>query len=44
MAVKVELQNTGDSTVSREITATIEHVLFNRAGDLVCLYFRLSGD
>jgi len=33
MAVMVEMQNTGDPGLQREVVATIEHVLSDRAGD-----------
>ena len=33
MAVTVEMQNTGDPGLQREVVATIEHVLSDRAGD-----------
>jgi hypothetical protein len=33
MAVTVEMQNTGDPALQREVVATIEHVLSDRPGD-----------
>jgi hypothetical protein len=33
MAVRIEMQNTGDPRVRGEIVAIIEHVLSDRAGD-----------
>ncbi len=33
MAVLVELHNTGDPAVGREVQALVEHVLSDRAGD-----------
>ena len=33
MAVTVEMQNTGDPGLQREVVATIEHVLADRPGD-----------
>ena len=39
MAVTVEMQNTGDPGLQREVAATIEHALADRPGDW---RFRLS--
>jgi hypothetical protein len=33
MAVAVEMQNTGDPGVQRDVVAMVEHVLADRAGD-----------
>jgi hypothetical protein len=33
MAVTVEMQNTGDPTVQRELEAMIEHIFADRTGD-----------
>ena len=33
MAVMVEMQNTGDPALQREVVATIEHALADRPGD-----------
>ncbi|HYL15992.1 MAG TPA: hypothetical protein VEV41_23345 [Terriglobales bacterium] len=33
MAVTVEMQNTGDAEVQRDVAAMIEHVLSDRPGD-----------
>lgn len=33
MAVTVEMQNTGDSTLQRELEAIIEHIFADRTGD-----------
>ena len=33
MAVTVEMQNTGDATLQRELEAIIEHIFADRTGD-----------
>ena len=43
MGVSVEMENTGDPELQREVVAMVEHVLSNRPGDWRVIIMGLQG-